>query len=161
MFKTGIGYDVHRLVKGRTLFLGGVHVPHSVGLEGHSDADVVLHAICDALLGALGKGDIGEHFPNTDKRFQNIASSKLLETVYALVSKANYTVENVDTIILAQEPKIKMYKPLMKAAIAKALKMDEDRVNIKATTTEGLGAIGRKEGIAAYATVLLRKRTNC
>jgi 2-C-methyl-D-erythritol 2,4-cyclodiphosphate synthase len=158
MFKIGIGYDVHRLVKGRKLFLGGVEIPHDKGLDGHSDADVVLHAICDAILGALGKGDIGEYFPNTDKKYRNIASIKLLETVYSFVSKANYTIENIDTVILAEEPKIKSYKPLMKACIAQALKIDEDSVNIKATTTEGLGAIGRKEGIAAYATVLLRKR---
>jgi len=159
MFKTGIGYDVHRLAKGRKLFLGGVEIKHDKGLDGHSDADVVLHAICDAILGALGKGDIGEHFPNTDKKYQNIASIKLLEAVYRLTAKADYTVVNVDAVILAEEPKIKDYKPLMKARIAKALHVDEDSVNIKATTTEALGAIGRKEGIAAYATVLVRKRT--
>lgn len=158
MFKTGIGYDIHQLARGRKLFLGGVEIPHSVGLDGHSDADVVLHAICDALLGALGQGDIGEHFPNTDKKYHNIESLKLLENVYRLVSQADYVIENVDTVILAEEPKIKSYKPLMKARIAKTLKIDEACVNIKATTTEGLGAIGRKEGIAAYATVLLRKR---
>ncbi len=158
MFKTGIGYDVHRFAKGRKLFLGGVEIAYSVGLDGHSDADVVLHAICDALLGALGKGDIGEHFPNTDKKYLNIASIKLLEAVSRLVIKENYVIENIDTVILAEEPKLKTYKPLMKACIAKVLKVGEDCVNIKATTTEGLGAIGRKEGIAAYATVLLRKR---
>ncbi len=158
MFKTGIGYDVHRLAKGRKLFLGGVEIKHDKGLDGHSDADVVLHAICDAILGALGKGDIGEHFPNTDKKYHNIASIKLLEAVYRLLAKADFAIENVDAVILAEEPKIKAYKPLMKARIAKALKIDEDNVNIKATTTEGLGSIGRKEGISAYATVLLRKR---
>jgi 2-C-methyl-D-erythritol 2,4-cyclodiphosphate synthase len=158
MFKTGIGYDVHCLVKGRKLVLGGVLIPHDKGLDGHSDADVVLHAICDALLGALGQGDIGEHFPNTDKRFHNIASIELLETVYLLVGKMGYVIENIDTVILAQEPKINSYKSAMKTAIAKVLQIDEGCVNIKATTTEGLGALGRKEGIAAYATVLLRKR---
>ena len=159
MFKIGIGYDVHRLARGRKLFLGGVEIPHRVGLDGHSDADVVLHAICDALLGALGQGDIGEHFPNTDKKFHNIASIKLLEAVYRLVCKADYVIENIDTVILAEEPKIKNFKLLMRMRIAKTLKINEANVNIKATTTEGLGAIGRKEGIAAYATVLLRKYT--
>lgn len=159
MFKTGIGYDIHRLAPGRKLFLGGVEIPHDMGLDGHSDADVVLHAICDALLGALGEGDIVEHFPNTDKKYHNIASLKLLETVYCLVSKADYVIENIDTVILAEEPKLKAYKTLMKARIAKTLKLDESCVNIKATTTESLGTIGRKEGIAAYATVLLRKRS--
>ncbi len=159
MFKVGIGYDVHRLAKGRKLFLGGVEIAHDKGLDGHSDADVVLHAICDAILGALGKGDIGEHFPNTDKKYKDIPSLKLLEAVYRLVSKADYVIENIDAIVLAEEPKIKAHKPLMKTRIAKSLKIDDSCVNIKATTTEGLGAIGRKEGIAAYATVLLRKRT--
>ena len=158
MFKIGIGYDVHRLVRGRRLFLGGVQIAHEKGLEGHSDADVLLHAICDAILGALGKGDIGEHFPNTDKKYKDTPSLKLLEAVYHLVSKANYVIENVDAVILAEEPKVKIHKPLMKIHIAKTLKIDESSVNIKATTTEGLGAIGRKEGIAAYASVLLRKR---
>lgn len=158
MFKTGIGYDVHRLVKGRKLFLGGVEIKHDRGLDGHSDADVVLHAICDAILGALGKGDIGEHFPNTDKKYRNIPSLKLLDAVQRLAAKADYTIVNVDAVVLAEEPKIKIHKPLMKTRIAKALKVDKDSVNIKATTTETLGAIGRKEGIAAYATVLIRKR---
>src|SRR6185295_20291122 len=99
MFKTGIGYDVHRLAKGRKLFLGGVEIPHDKGLDGHSDADVVLHAVCDAILGALGQGDIGEHFPNTDKKYQNISSIKLLENVYRNVGKADYAIENIDTIL--------------------------------------------------------------
>lgn len=159
MFKIGIGYDVHRLVKGRKLFLGGVEIPHDKGLDGHSDADVILHAICDAILGALGKGDIGELFPNTDKKYQNIASIKLLDSVYKLVGKADHVIGNIDVVVLAEEPKIKIYKEKMKTRIAKTLSIDESSVNIKATTTEGLGAIGRKEGIAAYATVFLRKRT--
>lgn len=149
---------MHCLVKGRKLVLGGVPIEHDKGLDGHSDADVVLHAVCDALLGALGQGDIGEHFPNTDQRFYNIASIELLETVYLLVGKMGYVIENIDTVILAQEPKINNYKSAMKTAMAKVLQIDEGCVNIKATTTEGLGALGRKEGIAAYATVLLRKR---
>ena len=158
MFKTGIGYDVHRLVKGRRLFLGGVEIANEKGLEGHSDADVVLHAICDAILGALGKGDIGEHFPNTDSKYRGIASLKLLEQVYRLLRKEDYVVGNVDVVVLAEEPKLKAHKPMMKTRIAKTLKIDESSVNIKATTTEGLGAVGRKEGISAYAAVLLRKR---
>lgn len=158
MFKVGIGYDVHRLVKGRKLMLGGVQIPHDKGLDGHSDADVVLHAVCDAILGALGKGDIGEHFPNTDKKYKNISSLKLLEDVCRLVSKADYVIENIDAVVLAEEPKLKDHKATMKMRIAKILKIDESQVNIKATTTEGLGAVGRKEGIAAYAVALLRKR---
>jgi len=157
MFKIGIGYDVHRLAKGRKLFLGGVEIPHDKGLDGHSDADAVLHAVCDAILGALGKGDIGELFPNTDKKYKGISSLKLLQTVYGLVGKANYAIVNIDVVVLAEEPKLKTFKPLMKTRIAKTLQIDESSVNIKATTTEGLGVIGRKEGIAAYAVVLITK----
>lgn len=157
MFKIGIGYDVHRLVKGRKLFLGGVEIAHEKGLDGHSDADVVLHAVCDAILGALGRGDIGELFPNTDKKYKNISSLKLLEAVYKLAEKSDYVVGNIDVVVLAEEPKLKAHKPLMKTRISRALRTDESKVNIKATTTEGLGAIGRKEGISAYAVALITK----
>ncbi len=157
-FKTGIGYDIHRLVKGRKLFLGGIEIPHYMGLDGHSDADVVLHALCDALLGALGKGDIGEMFPNTDAKFKNISSLVLLEQVYELVQQESYQVGNVDIIILAEEPKVNAFKPKMRFQIAFKLAVDESAVNIKATTMEGLGPIGAKEGIAAYASVLLTKK---
>jgi 2-C-methyl-D-erythritol 2,4-cyclodiphosphate synthase len=158
MHKVGIGYDAHRLVKGRKLFLGGVEVPHGKGLQGHSDADVLLHAICDALLGALGKGDIGEHFPNTNAKYKNISSLKLLKTVNDLVKKAGYTVNNVDAVVMAEEPNLKNFKGQMRLRIASELAIDEAAVNVKATTNEGMGFIGRREGMAAYATVSIAKK---
>ncbi|HLD69269.1 MAG TPA: 2-C-methyl-D-erythritol 2,4-cyclodiphosphate synthase [Candidatus Omnitrophota bacterium] len=157
-FKTGLGYDIHRLVKGRKLFLGGVEIPHVKGLEGHSDADVVLHAICDALLGAVGKGDIGEHFPNTDPKYKGIPSLVLLEKVHSIVQGEGFTIGNIDTMILAEEPNLKAYKPKMQGTIAKTLGIDLTSVNIKATTQEGIGFGSTHEAIAAYATVLLVKR---
>jgi 2-C-methyl-D-erythritol 2,4-cyclodiphosphate synthase len=153
--KVGLGYDVHRFVEGRKLFLGGVEIPHSKGLDGHSDADVLLHAICDALLGALGAGDIGEHFPNTDSRYKDIASVQLLEAVYALVRQDGFRVNNIDAVIIAEEPHLKAYKDAMRAKIAAVLDMAPGDVNIKATTQEGMGFAGRKEGVAAYAAALL------
>ena len=156
--RIGLGYDIHRLVKGRKLFLGGVEIPFPKGLLGHSDADVLLHAVCDALLGALGKGDIGEHFPNTDKQYKGISSLILLQRVYALVKKEGFSVGNVDTMILAQAPNLKAFKPKMRAAIAKVLRIPPQRVNIKATTQEGVGFIGKSKAIAAYAMVLLVKK---
>ena len=154
-FRVGIGYDSHRFSEGRKLFLGGVEVPHKYGLLGHSDADVVLHALCDALLGALGKGDIGEHFPDTDPRYKDIDSKKLLEKVVALVKKEKFSVGNVDIVVLAQEPRLKEFKGSMAAVIADIIGIDMARINIKATTNEGMGFVGRKEGIACYATVSL------
>lgn len=156
-FKVGIGYDIHRLVEGRKLILGGVDIPHSKGLDGHSDADVVIHAVCDAILGGLGRGDIGEYFPNTDPKFKNISSLVLLKKVNDIAQEDGYVVGNVDTVIQAEEPNLKKYKDQMKFHIAYELAIDEAAVNIKATTQEQLGAIGRKEGIAAFATVLLVK----
>ncbi len=155
--KIGIGYDIHRFVKGRELVLGGVAIPHSRGLDGHSDADVVLHAVSDALLGAAGKGDIGEHFPDTDQKYKGVSSLVLLDKVFALISQEGYKIGNVDVVIQAEEPNLKDYKPRMKATIAKALHIDGSFVNIKATTNEGLGAIGRGEGVAAFAAVILVK----
>ncbi len=155
--RIGIGYDVHRLVKGRKLMLGGVRVPYKLGLDGHSDADVVLHAICDAILGAAGREDIGEYFPNTDRRYKDISSSVLLKKVNLLVNSDGYKVVNVDTVILAQEPKLSEYKIKMKVHIARELAINGSQVNIKATTNECLGFIGKKEGIACYATVLLNR----
>lgn len=155
--RIGNGYDVHRLVEGRKLILGGVEVPYHLGLEGHSDADVVLHAICDAILGAAGKEDIGEHFPNTDPQYKNISSSLLLKKVNQEINDEGYKVVNVDVTILAQEPKLAEYKPKMKFHIAYELAIDESQVSIKAGTNEGLGFVGRKEGIACYATVLLKR----
>ena len=157
-YRIGIGYDVHRLVRGRKLMLGGVEVPYQRGLDGHSDADVVLHALCDALLGAIGKGDIGEHFPPTDKKYKNISSMELLGKVYQYVQDEGYVVNNIDIIVQAEEPKLKDYKPQMKFHIAYKLAVDESVVNIKATTQEGLGALGEKEGIACFASVLLIKK---
>ena len=158
-FKIGIGYDVHRLVKGRKLMLGGIEVPFSHGLDGHSDADVVLHAICDAILGAAGFGDIGEHFPNTDVKYKNISSSLLLKEVNQKINDDGYKVVNVDAVILAEEPKLLDYKRKMRFHIAYELAIDESQVNIKATTNEGLGFIGNKQGIACYATVLIDKKS--
>jgi len=155
--KIGIGYDIHRLVKGRRLVLGGVEIAHERGLEGHSDADVVLHAVCDALLGALGKGDIGEHFPNTDDRYKGISSLELLSKVSTLVKAEGFHVNNIDIMIQAEEPNLKKYKAEMKARIAEKLFIKEEDVNVKATTQEKLGAIGAGEGIAAFASVLLTK----
>lgn len=155
--KIGIGYDIHRLVKGRKLVLGGVEIPHEKGLNGHSDADVVLHAICDAILGALGKGDIGEYFPNTDKKYNGISSLVLLTEVNRLVIKENFQIGNIDTMILAEKPNLKVYKPKMRSAIAGNLGIKESDVNIKATTQEGMGFGGKDEAIAAFASVLLIK----
>lgn len=156
--RVGIGYDIHRFASGRKLIVGGVEVPYARGLDGHSDADVLLHALSDALLGAIGQGDIGEHFPDTDPKYKNISSLILLEEVYALLRGEGYAVSNVDTVIQAEEPNFKDYKARMRGNIAKALHMKEASVNIKATTQEGLGAIGRAEGIAAFASVLLTKK---
>lgn len=155
--RVGIGYDVHRLVEGRKLIIGGVEIPYARGLEGHSDADVLLHAVCDAILGAMGMGDIGEHFPNTDERYRDISSMVLLKHVFDLAVEAGYAIENVDTALQAEEPNLKAYKPQMRTQIAQVLDIDVSAVNIKATTMEGLGAIGAKEGIAAFASVLLMK----
>ena len=156
-YRIGIGHDVHRLVKGRALMLGGIEVPHTHGLAGHSDADVVLHAICDAILGAAGLGDIGEYFPNTDKKYEGAPSSLFLKQVNKKEHDAGWMIENVDVMILAQEPKLQEFKPKMKYHIARQLNIDGSQVNIKAGTNEGLGYIGAQEGIAAYAVVLLKK----
>ena len=156
-FRVGMGHDVHRLVFGRKLMLGGVEVPHTHGLSGHSDADVVLHAICDAMLGAAGLGDIGEHFPNTEAKYEGVASSLFLKQINQMVQKVGWAIENVDVVILAQEPKLQEFKLKMKYHIALDLNIDPAQVNIKAGTNEGLGYIGAQEGIAAYAVVLLKK----
>jgi len=158
-YRVGIGHDVHRLEFGRKLILGGIEVPHTHGLSGHSDADVVLHAICDAILGAAGMGDIGEHFPNTDPQYKGITSSIFLKKVAQKIHDAGWVIENVDVMILAEEPKLQAFKPKMKYHIALELGVDHAQVNIKAGTNEGLGYIGAQEGIAAYAVVLLKKRS--
>jgi 2-C-methyl-D-erythritol 2,4-cyclodiphosphate synthase len=153
--RVGCGYDVHRLAEGRKLFLGGLEIPFSRGLLGHSDADVVLHALCDALLGAASAGDIGMHFPDDDPQFKDISSLVLLERTHDVVREKGFQVENVDMTILAEKPKVAPFIPAMKKRIAQTLNVDIDRVSIKATTTEGLGFIGRREGIAAFAVASL------
>jgi len=156
--RIGHGYDVHRLVSGRKLILGGVDVPHEKGLLGHSDADVLLHAISDAILGAIGEGDIGRHFPDTDPKYRGADSVKLLMHVMALATGKGYTIGNVDATIVAQRPKLASHIPQMRDNIARALGAEQDRINVKATTTEELGFAGRGEGVAAYAVALLEKR---
>ena len=152
-----MGYDVHRLTPGRKLILGGVDIPHSLGLEGHSDADVLLHALKDALLGAAGLGDIGRHFPDTDELYRGISSLLLLEKVQTLLEQAGWIVNNVDVTVAAQRPKLAPHIPQMVKNVAAALKVSEERVNIKATTTEKLGFVGTEEGMSAYAVAMLRK----
>jgi len=154
--RIGHGYDVHRLVAERKLILGGVEIPYALGLLGHSDADVVLHALCDALLGAIGAGDIGKHFPDTDPAYKGISSLKLLDEVMGKVSVAGYTIGNIDLTVIAQRPKLAPYIRAMVENIAAACDCDISRVNVKATTTEELGFEGRGEGIATHAVVLLR-----
>lgn len=154
-YRIGIGYDIHNLVDARQLFIGGVEIPYIKGLFGHSDGDVLLHAICDAMLGAIGEGDIGEHFPDTDPKYHNIASSELLKITGGLVSKKGFLVNNIDTIIVAQEPKLFPFKRQIKKRISEILGINEDRVNVKAKTNEGVDGVGRKEAIIAYASVIL------
>ena len=156
MFRVGIGYDVHRLEKGYSLIIGGVEIPFEKGLKGHSDADVLVHAICDAILGALALGDIGEHFPDSDERYKRISSLVLLSEVNEKIKSSGYRVENVDSIVVAQKPKLSPYKFQMRKNIAEVLEIPVDRVSVKATTTEKLGFEGRGEGISAQAVVLLR-----
>lgn len=153
--RIGMGYDVHCLVSGRELVLGGISIPYGKGLAGHSDADVLTHAICDALLGAANLGDIGLHFPDTDPEFADISSLRLLERSYAMVKEKGLALVNLDTTILAQAPRLSPYGEAMRDRLAQALGVGPDLVSIKATTTEGLGAVGRGEGIGAMAVVLL------
>lgn len=158
MIRAGIGYDVHRLVPQRKLILGGVDVPYTLGLEGHSDADVLLHAIKDALLGAASLGDIGKHFPDTEGRYKGISSLKLLAEVREILSQNGYIVNNIDATIVAQKPKLAPYIVQMNTNIAEALGIDRNQINVKATTTEGLGFAGQGQGIAAYATATIFMR---
>jgi len=153
--RIGQGYDVHRLVEGRDLILGGVKIPYEKGLLGHSDADVLIHAIMDALLGAAALGDIGQHFPDTDPAYQGISSIELLKEVGRLLDESGYVIENIDATIIAQRPKLASYRPLMAENIARALKITGDRVSVKATTEEGLGFTGTGEGISSQAIALL------
>ncbi len=155
--RIGTGYDVHRLVAGRKLIVGGVDIPHGQGLLGHSDADVLLHAVCDALLGAAGMGDIGRHFPDSDPAYKGISSLALLSEVRRLIGRSAFQVNNIDATIVAERPKMAPHIPLMVANIAAAAGADPSAVNIKATTTEGLGFAGRGEGIAAYAVCTITR----
>ena len=155
--KVGIGYDIHRLMEGRKLILGGVEIPHIKGLFGHSDADVLLHAISEAMLGAAGLGDIGRHFPNDDPRYKGASSADLLEKVNSIVKGKKYSVNNVDVVVVAEEPKIARFVESMRKKISGVLKINTSSINIKATTNEGVGSIGRGEAISSYAVVTLEE----
>ncbi|MBB5356518.1 2-C-methyl-D-erythritol 2,4-cyclodiphosphate synthase [Anoxybacillus mongoliensis] len=157
MYRIGQGFDVHQFAEGRPLIIGGINIPYEKGLLGHSDADVLLHAIADACLGAIGEGDIGKHFPDTDKAYKDADSAILLQRVWELVRQHGYTLVNIDCTIIAQKPKMAPYIPNMQKRIAELLEGNVSQVNVKATTTEKLGFTGREEGIAAQAVVLLQK----
>ena len=156
--RVGIGFDVHPFENESPLYLGGIEIDSTLGLKGHSDADVLIHALIDALLGAMGKGDIGDFFPDTEQKYKDIRSSKLLDTVVEIMFNNNYKLINADLILLAEKPKIKKYKKQIENNLAKILKVNNSKINLKATTTEGLGFIGRIEGIGAQAVVLLENK---
>ncbi len=156
--RIGIGYDIHRLVEDRKLFLGGIEIPYLKGLLGYSDGDVLLHAISDAMLGALSLGDIGQHFPNTDPKYKDIESSRILRKTAELIAQKGYIINNIDTVILAEDPKVYPYKEGMIESISRTLGIDKTKISIKATTNEGVGSMGRGEAIAAYAVVLLKEK---
>lgn len=155
MFRVGFGFDVHRLVAGRELWLGGVRVPHEVGALGHSDADVLLHAVCDALLGAVAMGDIGRHFPDTDARWKGADSKLLLKEVVRMLAEQGWRVGNVDSTLVLERPKIMPHVPAMRTVMAELLQVNEDAVSIKATTNETMGFVGRKEGVVAHAVAMV------
>lgn len=157
MIRIGQGYDVHRLAEGETLWLGGILIPHSKGTVAHSDGDVLIHAICDALLGAVNLGDIGTHFPDISEQFKNIDSKILLKKTNALVKNTGFEIVNIDSTISAQQPKLKPFIPEMKKVMADVLEIDSEQISVKATTTEKLGFEGREEGISALAVVLVQK----
>jgi len=156
-YRSGIGYDIHRLVEGRKLFLGGVEIPFIKGLLGHSDADVLMHAVADALLGAISAGDIGEHFPDTDPEYADITGVELLKKTYEIVKEKKFLVNNIDAVVIAEEPKILPFKKQMQGRIAGVLEIDLDRVSIKGKTSEKLGEIGQQEAIASFAIASLVK----
>lgn len=155
--RVGIGFDAHRFTEGRPLVLGGVELPFRFGLQGHSDADVVIHAIMDAILGAIAAGDIGQHFPDTDEQFRDISSLSLLSKVASLLSKKRFQIGNIDCVALLEEPKLSPFREQMREKISTALGIEKDNVSVKASTTEGLGFSGRGEGVAAYAVALVEK----
>lgn len=156
--RIGVGYDIHRLVEDRKLILGGVEIPYVKGLLGYSDGDVLLHAISDAILGAMSLGDIGQHFPDTDPRYKDIASKELVKKVVEIMQEKKFVLTNLDTVVLAEEPKIYPFREKMMDELSSMLGIGRDRINIKATTNEGVGSIGRGDAIAAYAVVLLEER---
>ena len=156
--RMGIGFDLHELVENRRLILGGVEIPYAKGLDGHSDADVLSHAICDALLGACGDGDMGEHFPDSDIAYKDVSSLELLKRVLDRVTGKGFQIENVDTILIAEEPKLSPFKESIRKKLALTLQLSEDRVNVKAKSTEGLGLLGRSEAIASYAVVSISSK---
>lgn len=158
MISIGIGYDLHRFAEGRRLVLGGVEIPFLMGLKGHSDADVVLHSICDALLGAAGKGDIGEHFPDSEEEYENISSKELLKKVMQILKRDKWHINNIDVMVIIEEPKLEHFKYSMRISIAKILNIEDARVNIKATTAEGIGPIGKGEAAASQAVALIEKK---
>jgi 2-C-methyl-D-erythritol 2,4-cyclodiphosphate synthase len=153
--RIGFGFDVHKLVDGRKFMLGGIEIPHTKGAEGHSDADVLIHAVCDALLGAANLGDIGKHFPDTSNEFKDIDSKVLLKRVCDLLSKNNYSINNIDTTICLQQPKISSHIPQMQKTLSSVMQIEENKISIKATTNEKLGFIGREEGVSCYAVALI------
>ncbi len=157
--RVGLGYDIHPLGKGRKLILGGIEIPHTQGLVGHSDADALVHAVCDAMLGAMGEGDLGKHYPSSDPRYKNISSLILLEEVNGLLAKKGYRLVNVDTVIVAQAPRLGPHLDTMAARLAEVLKIERGAVNVKVKSGEGLDAVGREEAIAAQAICLIEKAT--
>ncbi len=156
--RTGIGFDVHAFAENRKLIIGGIEIPYDKGLLGHSDADVLIHAICDAILGALALGDIGKHFPDSEKKYKDADSKSLLKAVFNLIEEKGYFISNIDSVITLQKPKLAPYILQMRKAISEIVKIEIERVSIKATTTEKLGFVGREEGVSAFATVLLFKK---
>jgi len=158
MLRVGFGYDVHKFAKGRKLILGGVEIPHSKGLLGHSDADVLLHSICDAILGALAEGDIGKHFPDTDKKYKGVSSLKLLSDVGKILKQRKAKLVHIDTTVVAEKPKLAGYTEKMRNNISRTLKISLDKISVKATTQNGLGFIGKEEGVASFAIVLLESK---
>ncbi|MGE5445837.1 MAG: 2-C-methyl-D-erythritol 2,4-cyclodiphosphate synthase [Ignavibacteriales bacterium] len=159
MYRVGIGFDAHRFSRGRKLVLGGVEIPFELGLEGHSDADVLTHAICDAILGAIGENDIGSHFPDSDSRYKGVSSLVLLEQVRALSNSRDFKIENIDSTVVCERPKLSAYISQMKKKLSSVIQVSEDSLGIKATTTDSMGFTGRGEGIAAYAVALVKKAT--
>ncbi len=155
MFRIGFGYDAHRLIEDRPLVLGGVKIPNKVGLKGHSDADVLTHAVIDAIIGALGRGDIGQHFPDTDPTYKGIASLSMLRKVMVWIKDDGFRLNNLDATVVAERPKLALYLPIMRGKMAEVLEASIDQINIKATTTEGMGFCGQQEGIEAFAVVSL------